>query len=317
MALITNYATLRSELALALNRTDLTDEIVVMIQLAERRFIRDPRVRDPANNTTLVPLSTTDPNWLITAHPDIYYYGALAESAPWLHDDARIPVWEALLEERISDLNGSVRLNPARTLAVTTYAELQTLVADALNRGDLKNVLPTCIVLAERRLASDPRVRSLVSATFTVDADDEAVPSGFRTLQTLYHDGPTYHGPISIVSAEMLSDIKASMGDSGVPAYAAIIDEKIRFAPVPNGTFSLKMTYWRTLTALSAGVNWLYTAYPNIYLYATLIESKPWARAEYDPEWPIMLDGLLERLHLETWNKHFSGPMRRRFRPIG
>lgn len=315
MALITSYATLKSELALALNRSDLTDQIVVMIQLAEARFKRDPRVRDPANNAVLPSLTVTDPNWLLTAHPDIYYYGALVESAPYLHDDERLPMWEALLEERIADLNGSVRRDPARTaLAHTTYAEFLLLVADALNRGDLKNVLPVCVTLAEARLKSDPRLRSMVSATFSITADDLAVPSGFRTLESWYHDNDSYRGPIEIVTADFLATIKNRIDPTGAPCYAAIIDEKFRFAPVPDGTYSTKMTYWRTLTALSAGVNWLYTAAPNIYLYATLIETKPWARAEYDPEWPLMLEALIETFHLETWNKHSSGRMRRQVR---
>ena len=42
-------------------------------------------------------------NWILTNHPDIYLYGALIESAPYMKDDERIAVWgtryEAALEE--------------------------------------------------------------------------------------------------------------------------------------------------------------------------------------------------------------------------
>lgn len=34
-------------------------------------------------------------NWLLTSHPDMYMYGALIQAAPYLMDDARIPVWGA------------------------------------------------------------------------------------------------------------------------------------------------------------------------------------------------------------------------------
>lgn len=33
-------------------------------------------------------------NWLTDDAPDLIYYAALCEAAPWLRDDARIPVWE-------------------------------------------------------------------------------------------------------------------------------------------------------------------------------------------------------------------------------
>lgn len=46
-------------------------------------------------------------NWLLTGHPDIYLYGTLLEAAPFLRDDERIPVWEATLNKRISDLTAA------------------------------------------------------------------------------------------------------------------------------------------------------------------------------------------------------------------
>lgn len=36
---------------------------------------------------------STETNWLLTNHPDIYLYGALLEAAGYLHDDARLPTW--------------------------------------------------------------------------------------------------------------------------------------------------------------------------------------------------------------------------------
>lgn len=46
-------------------------------------------------------------NWLSTYHPDIYIYGALLQSAPYLKDDERIPVWGQLYRQFVSDLNAS------------------------------------------------------------------------------------------------------------------------------------------------------------------------------------------------------------------
>lgn len=46
-------------------------------------------------------------NWLLTKHPDIYLYGALLQSAPYLKDDERLAVWGQLYETALKDLEGS------------------------------------------------------------------------------------------------------------------------------------------------------------------------------------------------------------------
>lgn len=53
----------------------------------------------------LTPLSTTNPtNRLLLAHPDIYRYAALVESAPYLKDDPRLATWKTELDERLNAL---------------------------------------------------------------------------------------------------------------------------------------------------------------------------------------------------------------------
>jgi len=320
MALITNLATLKAAVADTLNRDDLTDAISIFIRSAEARFQRDPRVRDPNNNAVLVPLSTTDPNWLLTTHPDIYLYGALVEGAPHLRDDERVVMWESLLQQRIEEMHGSVRRDPARSLALTSYANLQVLVADALNRGDLKNVVPILVTLAEARLSKDPRVRNLITGSFSIMADGVAAPTDYKLLESWYHDGPVYYGAINITSASHLGDLKNIHGATGVPAYAALINGTFRFAPSPDATYATRMTYWQTLTALASGVNWLFTKSPAVYLYACLVEAEPWLtpmEAQRVPLWEVKLQGLLEDLHMDVWDSQWSGSMERTIEPIG
>jgi len=62
-------------------------------------------------------------NWLLTYAPDAYLYGALLASAPYLVDDARVPVWAALHDQALIELQrqekrahlsgGSVAARPA------------------------------------------------------------------------------------------------------------------------------------------------------------------------------------------------------------
>jgi hypothetical protein len=47
---------------------------------------------------------STPTNWLLAEHPDLYLYGALAEAAPYLKDDARVAVWKSELEARLNEV---------------------------------------------------------------------------------------------------------------------------------------------------------------------------------------------------------------------
>lgn len=50
-------------------------------------------------------------NWLLTSHPDIYLYATLCEAAPYLKDDNRLQMWQALLEQKLEELNSQRQFN--------------------------------------------------------------------------------------------------------------------------------------------------------------------------------------------------------------
>jgi len=50
-------------------------------------------------------LATNDPNWLLTLAPDLYLYGALLESAPYIKEDARIQTWGLGFTTALDGLN--------------------------------------------------------------------------------------------------------------------------------------------------------------------------------------------------------------------
>jgi hypothetical protein len=45
-----------------------------------------------------------DINWILDSYPDVYVYGALVHSAPYLKDDQRAVVWVGLYEKALKDL---------------------------------------------------------------------------------------------------------------------------------------------------------------------------------------------------------------------
>ena len=53
------------------------------------------------------PLADNSTNWLLTAHPDAYLYGALLQSAPYLQADERIGIWAGKFQQILEQLKTS------------------------------------------------------------------------------------------------------------------------------------------------------------------------------------------------------------------
>lgn len=53
----------------------------------------------------LDPITPTVTNGLLIRHPDIYFYGTLLESAPYMQHDERMPIWEKRYERAMAEAN--------------------------------------------------------------------------------------------------------------------------------------------------------------------------------------------------------------------
>lgn len=54
----------------------------------------------------LTPLSDQEPkNWLIEDAPDAYLYGALLQAEPYLKNDSRVQIWQAMYQATIEAMN--------------------------------------------------------------------------------------------------------------------------------------------------------------------------------------------------------------------
>lgn len=51
-----------------------------------------------------IPALSAGQNWLILRHPDVYLYGALAQSAPFLRDDERLVTWGTLYKSAVDQV---------------------------------------------------------------------------------------------------------------------------------------------------------------------------------------------------------------------
>jgi hypothetical protein len=53
----------------------------------------------------LDPITTSAVNGLFLRHPDLYLYGTLAESAPYLQHDERTTIWDGRFEQAVKEIN--------------------------------------------------------------------------------------------------------------------------------------------------------------------------------------------------------------------
>lgn len=194
-------------------------------------------------------------------------------------------------------------------MPITSYATLQSAVADWLNRDDMTAVIPQFIANAEARFKRDLRVRKLQNAgTLVISADDQALASDLMAVEGWYLDGPTYFHRIQMVGAEALGELKTVWGSTGAPRYAALIAGSARFAPVPDASYETKLTYWRKIVSLSDQNvnNWLLEEHPDLYLYATLVEAAPYLQDDTRvATWQDQLDKRLAELDARTSAEQF------------
>ena len=103
-------------------------------------------------------------------------------------------------------------------MAITTYSELKTAIANFLARDDLTSVIPDFIQLAEATMSRELETRSQEKrATATLTADDEyiALPTDLREVREVkLNTTPitvlTYYSPVAL-------DQKFSSGGTGKP----------------------------------------------------------------------------------------------------
>jgi len=164
-------------------------------------------------------------------------------------------------------------------MSIATYADLKASVANYLNRSDLTSIIPDLITLAEARLNADLRARDMEARTSLSATAGNAyvtLPTDMLEMQRLAISSIDPMRVLKYLSAdELATDYPSSSG--GMPAVFAIIGAQIQLAPIPDSDYTLELSYQQRVPALSDtnSSNWLLSAWPNAYLYATLCEAQP------------------------------------------
>ncbi len=177
-------------------------------------------------------------------------------------------------------------------------------------------------MLGEKRMGRDKRLREIGTLDFAA-AEDYALPTSFKAVKDLYHDGASHYGRLAKVSPSELSERKLRHGDTGVPRFFSVIEtvsgRTLRFAPEPSGTYTLRMVYEQNIDALadSNTSNWLLEAAPDLYLWAALSGASGFLQEDDRIAlWKQEYDQAADEYRKDKDHREFSGPLTPRPRYI-
>ena len=205
-------------------------------------------------------------------------------------------------------------------MALATYSDLKTSIANWLNRTDLTSeISEDFIVLTEKDFNSKLRIRKMnaTDSSFSINAETVALPSGFLQVRDFYIvEGGTKYALKYITPAQM-DQIRGS-STSGMPSAYTILGDNFRFAPVPDSAYTGTLNYYAKFAALSDTntSNYILASHPAIYLYGSLYHAANFLGG-VDPQrlqqWQGMYTTAMERLERnDREDQYGSAPLQQR-----
>ena len=164
-------------------------------------------------------------------------------------------------------------------MALTTYSELKTAIANWLDRSDLDDRIPEFIQLAEARHRRDFKIRRMetrVTANTIADTEYYSLPDNFVAMRNiqLNTDPKT---SLEYLTPEQMDRVRAG-SNTGKPKAYSIIGNNFQLRPIPDAVYQIEMLYYKYFTALSDSntTNDMLTYHPDLYLYGALVEAEPY-----------------------------------------
>ena len=166
-------------------------------------------------------------------------------------------------------------------MAISTYTELKSAIADWLNRDDLSAVVPTFISLAEASMERVIRARRMLKrSTAPMDTQYSAVPADFLEVRSIKITSVSPVSPLTFITIEEMDAMDALGSAGGMPKYFTIVGNQIRVTPSPDQIYTAELAYYSKLDKLSDSVtnNWILTSHPDAYLYGSLLQAAPYLK---------------------------------------
>jgi hypothetical protein len=160
-------------------------------------------------------------------------------------------------------------------MAITSYADLQTSIANFLARDDLTTQIPDFIQLAEARINRELETREQekrVQATLVAGDEYIALPVDLREVREVKLNT----SPLTVLSYASPTglDTQYSSNGQGKPQGYSIVGKEMKIRPIPDSGYTMEIVYIGDVDALSAvSTPILFTRSPDLYLYGALTEA--------------------------------------------
>lgn len=161
-------------------------------------------------------------------------------------------------------------------MAITTYAELKTSVANWLARSDLTDIIPDLITLGEKRIFREVRCREMESTlSGTISGGVLALPADYIALKHARITS-SVDSPLKRASADQVYTKYPLRASTGMPVMIARDGDNFIFGPYPDSDYTVAGTYYAQLATIDTSTNALFLANPDVYLWASLCEAAPY-----------------------------------------
>lgn len=200
-------------------------------------------------------------------------------------------------------------------MPITTYAELQTVIADFLDRDDQTERIKTFIDLAEANMGRLLRHwRMERRSTAVLDTQYSALPNDFVEPIRLMTTGSNPRR-IELVGQGQLQELRENNNDkSGQPEAYAITDGTIEVFPKPDASYTLEMVYYSSIDALTTSntSNWVLQYHPDAYLYGALVHSAPFLGEDARMgTWAALFQSAIDAINMDNDKAKSGGAGRR------
>ena len=196
-------------------------------------------------------------------------------------------------------------------MAISTYSELTTAVANWLDRDDLTLRIPEFIALAEAKFNRTLRLRSMeakYTANTVAGQRNLALPTGYIQMRNFQVNSNPLT-TLSYVTPEIYDRLWGG-STSGIPKFYTILANEISLGPIPATVMEVEMLFYKNFTNLSSVVatNWLITHAPDAYLYGAMMQAEPFImNDERVALWGASLSKAIQELQEQDNKDRHSG----------
>lgn len=198
-------------------------------------------------------------------------------------------------------------------MAISTYSELKTAIANFLARDDLTSNIPDFIKLAEARISRELETREQEKrATATLEVGDEyiALPTDLREVREVKLNT----SPLTVLSYESPSSLDSSYSSAGngKPKAFSVVGLEMKLRPVPDSAYTAEIVYTGTLPAISdTNTPITFTRHPDLYLYGALTEAYTYLLDEQRAsQYDAKFTRIIQEIHIDEDRSFYgTGPL--------